>query len=210
MQRHVVCISDTHNSHRDIKVPDGDILIHAGDVSWQGEREIYKDIDAWFATLPHRYKIIVAGNHDFDFYAYPWKHATPLFDGDVSVLGLHIWGSPITPHFGSWAYMADRGASIKRHWDRIPMMPDIVVTHGPAYGILDKNRMGESCGCEELEQRLRVVRPMAHVCGHIHGGYGVTSVDGITRVNASTCNEDYMAVNVPIILPMPIQLTTGR
>ena len=32
----IVCISDTHNMHRRISVPSGDVLIHAGDATGQG------------------------------------------------------------------------------------------------------------------------------------------------------------------------------
>ena len=58
----VVCLSDTH-SHV-VPVPNGDVLIHAGDMTNDGRAEsIQKQID-WLASLPHREKIIIAGNHD--------------------------------------------------------------------------------------------------------------------------------------------------
>ena len=63
----IVCLSDTHNFHDQISVPDGDILIHAGDATNGGTIEEIKLFSRWFAGLPHRHKIFVAGNHDWLF-----------------------------------------------------------------------------------------------------------------------------------------------
>lgn len=61
----VVCISDTHD--QTVEVPDGDILIHAGDLTNAGTvADIQKQLD-WLKRLPHGVKIIVAGNHDSYF-----------------------------------------------------------------------------------------------------------------------------------------------
>jgi 3',5'-cyclic AMP phosphodiesterase CpdA len=59
----VVCISDTHDQFPD-HVPDGDILIHAGDLTNDGSVEgIQRQVD-WLAGLPHREVIVISGNHD--------------------------------------------------------------------------------------------------------------------------------------------------
>ena len=59
----IVCISDTHN-HIPSSVPDGDILIHAGDMTNGGSvAEIQAQID-WLCALPHREIVVIAGNHD--------------------------------------------------------------------------------------------------------------------------------------------------
>lgn len=61
----VVCISDTHSNKTTI--PTGDVLIHAGDLTNSGSiQDIQAQID-WLASLPHREKIIIAGNHDTYF-----------------------------------------------------------------------------------------------------------------------------------------------
>uniref|UniRef100_A0A6T9YJL5 Calcineurin-like phosphoesterase domain-containing protein n=1 Tax=Bigelowiella natans TaxID=227086 RepID=A0A6T9YJL5_BIGNA len=72
-----VCISDTHNDHKRIKVPDGDVLLHAGDFTKFGtEKEIF-EFNRWLGTLPHRHKIVVSGNHDLTmdtgFYDREWR-----------------------------------------------------------------------------------------------------------------------------------------
>ncbi|KAK4040765.1 hypothetical protein C8A01DRAFT_45967 [Parachaetomium inaequale] len=61
----VVCISDTHN-HQPV-LPAGDILIHAGDLTENGSfAEVQAGI-TWLSSQPHRFKILVAGNHDVLF-----------------------------------------------------------------------------------------------------------------------------------------------
>jgi hypothetical protein len=59
----VVCLSDTHEGVVE-NIPDGDLLIHAGDLVNDGTAlSIQKQID-WLASLPHRHKYLVTGNHD--------------------------------------------------------------------------------------------------------------------------------------------------
>ena len=62
----VVCISDTHTLEWD-DVPDGDLLIHAGDLCNDGSvREIQAAVD-WLQGLPHPHKVVICGNHDSYF-----------------------------------------------------------------------------------------------------------------------------------------------
>ena len=134
-------------------------------------------------------------------------------DSGTKFDGLKIWGSPYTPTFSNWHFMADRGADIKKHWDLIPEDVDILVTHGPPYGILDEidevTKWGTkkfNVGCEELSKALVRVRPKLHVFGHIHEGYGMYRPNlGFVDcpgypifVNASHVNERYQPVNAPI------------
>ena len=61
----LVCISDTHSLHRRIPdVPDGDILIHAGDCLGAGTLDNVEDLNDWLGTLSHQHKIVIAGNTD--------------------------------------------------------------------------------------------------------------------------------------------------
>ena len=70
-QIRIVCISDTHSAVENVelpfKIPDGDILIHAGDFTNYGEVDKVKEFNAWLGTLSHTYKIVVAGNRDISF-----------------------------------------------------------------------------------------------------------------------------------------------
>lgn len=61
----VACLSDTHSQRCD--VPDGELLIHAGDLSINGSAaEIQETID-WLRSLPHEHKVVIAGNSDLFF-----------------------------------------------------------------------------------------------------------------------------------------------
>jgi len=64
-----VCMSDTHSltSHIKQKIPDGDVFIHAGDFTRGGQLSEVRDFNNWLAQLPHKYKIVIAGNHELSF-----------------------------------------------------------------------------------------------------------------------------------------------
>jgi Icc-related predicted phosphoesterase len=203
----IVAISDTHGYHTKLKVPDGDILIHTGDVSSQGkEFEIILFLN-WFAEQPHKHKVFIAGNHDFYFERTPTSdvnkiipdNVTYLNDSGVTVEGIRIWGSPIQPWFYDWAFNRQRGMEIKKHWDMIPENTDILMTHGPAYGILDATTRGEKVGCRDLREAIERVQPKLFVCGHIHEAYGILDNGQTTFVNASVVNFNYQVVNKPIV-----------
>jgi len=112
-----------------------------------------------------------------------------------------VWGTPWQPRFCSWAFNVDRGADIKQHWDKIPINTDILITHGPPFGTLDKViGRTESLGCEELAKRIREIKPKIHVFGHIHTGYGY-KFDGNTHyINASILNEQYKYTQKPLTI----------
>lgn len=203
----IVCISDTHSFHVGLKIPAGDVLIHAGDISEQGYPAEIIDFLRWFSSLPHAHKVFIAGNHDWLFEREPEFAATLIPDGltylqdsGCEIDGLKIWGSPVTPRFFDWAFNRERGEEIQKHWRLIPPETDIVVTHGPAWGILDQNYQRKSQGCVDLMHRLQAVRPRLHVCGHIHSGYGTATLGTIRMVNASVCNEAYRPINDPVVV----------
>jgi Icc-related predicted phosphoesterase len=118
------------------------------------------------------------------------------------IMGLQFWGSPVQPEFLNWAFNKKRGAEIKRYWDRIPAGIDVLVTHGPPQGILDKTEEGLLVGCEELIGAVHRVHPKVHIFGHIHEGYGHMRQDGILFVNASIMTERYQPLNKPITVYM--------
>ncbi len=205
----VVCISDTHSRHTGLAVPEGDLLIHAGDISEQGYPAEVIGFLRWFSRQPHPHKVFIAGNHDWLFEREPEFAAslipdgvTYLQDSGCEVEGLRIWGSPVTPTFYDWAFNRDRGESIRAHWRRIPAGTDIVVTHGPVRGVLDLNYQRKPQGCADLRDQLQAVTPRLHVCGHIHFGYGQAEMGRTTMVHASLCNEAYHPTNAPIVVEL--------
>ena len=213
----IVCISDTHNCNEQISVPEGDILIHSGDATIKGtDQEVIKFL-YWFSSLPHEYKVFIAGNHDWLFQTEAIFARTLiaeskiiyLRDSSTTVDGLAIYGSPWQPRFYDWAFNLNRGPEIAEKWAMIPEDTDILITHGPPHGILDEveNKFGDSHeGCEELRKRVEHIaeggRLRLHVFGHIHSGYGVHEEFGVRFVNASVCDEEYQPTQPPIVIDL--------
>lgn len=178
----VVCLSDTHNTQPS-DVPDGDILIHAGDITQAGTlKEIQTSLD-WLNSLPHSKKVLIAGNHDILL-----DHNGPLSDpaaratinwGNIIYLNsnstivtcengreLQIYGCPLTPRHGNWAFQYPRDQDVWR--SKIPADTDILITHGPPKGHLDAGHLG----CKHLLEEIWRKKPKLHVFGHVHDGYG--------------------------------------
>ena len=177
-------ISDTHTYHDLLNVPSGiDMVIHSGDCSnprdpYNNEPEVREFID-WYKELPIRNKIYVAGNHDTSIekklvVKQDFTDAGIIYleDDLVDIEGVLIYGNPYTPQFGQWAFMKDR-VKLDRYWTKaMPGYIDILVTHGPPKGILDKsyNREDvlEMCGDKSLLNKVKEVQPTYHLFGHIH------------------------------------------
>ena len=237
-----VCISDTHGKHRKINLPDGDVLLHAGDITNVGEANQLEDFAEWLSDLPFKQKIVIAGNHDLSIHkAYfsnreNYAHIlgikksdtdpelitnrarkalcsqsknkfTYLEDESETVLGGYkIYGSPWQPEFYNWAFNLSRGEECSKMWDKIPLDTDILLTHGPPVGHGDKCRSGHNAGCVDLLARVvDHVKPIFHIFGHIHEGYGATTNGTTTFVNASTCTLSYKPDNPPLVFDLPIR-----
>lgn len=205
-----VTISDSHGYHKQLKLPPGDALIHAGDISMRGDELSIIDFLHWFSHQNYEYKILIAGNHDFYFERASIGQIEKIIPEDVIYLNdsgttinnIKIWGSPITPWFFDWAFNRYRGEQIKRHWDLIPLDTDILITHGPISGILDSTKKGEHAGCEDLLNSVNKIKPRVHICGHIHEAYGTVEKAGIKYINASVLSERYELINDPIIFEL--------
>jgi Icc-related predicted phosphoesterase len=204
----VICISDTHGFHRQLELPDGDLLIHAGDITRRGELDILRDFNAWLCTLPHTEKVVIAGNHDFCFQDTP-DEARQLMtachyleDSSCTIGGLSIYGTPWQPWFHDWAFNLERGSQLAAKWDLIPDTTDILVVHGPPHGHGDMTIRDEAVGCVELLERIRQVQPKLVVTGHIHEDFGITSEGPTTIVNASTCTLSYEPANAPLVIDL--------
>lgn len=212
----IVCISDTHNCNEDIVVPDGDILIHSGDALTSGTIDELQLFLKWLTSLPHKHKVLIAGNHDWVFQLQPERaknlmpgSVTYLQDSSANIAGLKIYGSPWQPRFFDWAFNLNRGAEMAEKWEVIPDDIDILITHGPPHRILDAvPRLSgiDHAGCEELRIRVEDIaahgKLKLHVFGHIHCGYGVHDEFGVKFVNASTCDERYNPTQPPIVVDL--------
>ena len=145
----IIAASDTHDLHRNIAIPDGDIFVFAGDMSGLGKSYEIEDFALWVKTLPHKIKIVIAGNHDFLFETHPDKARNIIKDSFIYLqdkqydlysrhLGrenenwhISFYGSPWQPRFYDWAFNVDRDSDdLKNKWDKIPDNIDILITHG--------------------------------------------------------------------------------
>jgi Icc-related predicted phosphoesterase len=216
----VVAISDTHGRHDMMKhpVPDGDVLIHAGDFTGRGLMSEAIEFAEWLDEFPHNHKLIVPGNHDGIVEVEPdWAKdmfgecgIELLLHETVEIGGFKFFGSPFTPAFLNWHFMRARGAELRGDWQDIDLDTDVVITHGPAYGHGDlvpayKGEIRRLVGCLELLRRLKDVRPRYHIFGHIHDGHGLSAsdeVEGTVFANVSICDERYRPQNKPFVFQL--------
>lgn len=220
MKTTFTCISDTHSRHNELKIhpeidksADSNVLLHAGDFTNVGDPYDVRSFVRYTQDVLSEfdYIVLIAGNHDFCMEREPQKSEAQHFLNESKIIyldhqscsinGINIFGSPWTPEFFNWAfnYRSHIGEFI---WDAIPETTDIVMTHGPCKNILDQIEEGEHVGCPFLLKRIQEIKPLVHVCGHIHEGYGSIEMDGKLFVNASLCTRRYKPTNKPIVFSM--------
>jgi Icc-related predicted phosphoesterase len=204
----IVALSDTHGKHDQVVVPDGDVLVVAGDFHHRGSRKEIPAFREWLAELPHEHKIIVAGNHDWAFYKTPSEAQQLLMAPDVYYLedrsmginGIQFYGAPWQPEFCNWAFNLPRGAALDRIWSRIPERTDVLITHGPPLDIMDFNMRDQRFGDADLLRHIQRVKPMVHIFGHAHSARGEMRRYNVRFYNVAICNEDYEPVNLPMVI----------
>ena len=166
------------------------------------------DFDDWLGELPHRHKVVVPGNHELILQANPARrslilNATVLIDEAVAIEGFNIWGSPVTPLLGG-AFGIPSSRDRTRHWARIPEDLHVLITHGPPFGILDRSPgEQEFMGDPELRDAVHVLRPKLHVFGHVHGGYGQTTINETLFVNCALMGPHGGLTHAPVVIRMP-------
>jgi Icc-related predicted phosphoesterase len=164
----IVCISDTHSLEKDIvhPIPEGDVLIHAGDISNKGGEKDVTNFIHWFQNINgFDTKIFISGNHDHCFEQvnkphhkrdYDWlrnlmapenlaqSNVYYLEDNFMTIEDpefsrpIKFYGSPWQPWFYDWAFNLPRlGDEIEQKWKMIPDDTDVLITHGPPNEILD-------------------------------------------------------------------------
>ena len=214
----ITFISDTHTKHKQLDLPGGDLLIHAGDIMNSGyEKRDIHEFCKWFEAQDYEHKIFIAGNHDRMFENHPLESNTIVNNYDVTYLQdeqldlwdeedqqLVIYGTPWQPEFCNWAFNLPRaGKELEEKWNVIPKDTDILITHGPPQGHLDISGPPHNegnLGCELLRVKVDEQPPKIHVFGHIHGSYGYKFHNGTHFINASVLNERYDQVNKPMTI----------
>lgn len=216
----IAAVSDCHGMLDQVKMPEADILLIAGDYApnfhSRGETDdarrqlewVKGPFNRFLKSLPYKKVVVVSGNHDWLHYVKEVRttarhaiEAVYLEDEMKEVEGLKIYGSPWQPWFWDWAFNFDRMDPLtgygqaKQVWSKIPNGIDILVTHGPPLNILDLAPGDRRVGCPILRDRVLQVKPKLHVFGHIHMSYGVDEVEGVRFGNVALCNEQYKPVH---------------
>ena len=199
MDLRLLHISDTHGVHRRLRdLPEADILVHSGDFTMSGSEAEALDFLEWLCDLPYRHKVLVAGNHDACLYGATLDGLNDnvhyLCGSGVEIEGLKFWGVPM--------FMEDCVSGHQEQlYTAIPDGTDVLVTHTPPYGILDRDG-GILYGSRELLEKVHTIRPRLHLFGHIHKAHG-TTIDGMTVFsNAAIMDEGYDSLNGPNVLPI--------
>jgi Icc-related predicted phosphoesterase len=186
----IVAVADTHLFHDELVIPDGDVFIHAGDLCRGGDLDELRVAADWITSLPHRHKVVVAGNHDWAFdrdrAAARALFATYLEDSEVTLEGVRFYGSPWQPAFNEWAFNLPRGAALAAKWSLIPTGIDVLVTHSPPGGLGDRPPVGSRAGCADLRARVAEVAPRLHLFGHIHQDGGAWREGATVFANVTT------------------------
>ena len=204
----LVCISDTHGLHDQMPpIPNGDVLIHAGDSTGSGTLPQIDAFTQWMGAQPHAHKILIAGNHDFCFDKNLRSRAWSVLSRDMceknrisylrgeslTIQGLKFYGFPWQPIFRNMAFNAREG-ELRGRLRLVPEDTNVLITHGPALHIFDYiPAQRVHVGCHVLAQRIEQLCSLkAHICGHIHEshGFAVRESDGVMFANASICEVD--------------------
>ena len=211
----IVAISDTHAQFDQVvnDLPDGDVLLHAGDITNVGEIKDLWNFAKQIRDIKSKYKdiIVIGGNHDFCLgNAQRLLSEKILFDVGVKYLhdsgiescNLNFWGSPYQPEFCDWQFNLPRGNALAAKWKLIPENTNVLITHSPPYNILDAVHH-QNVGCCDLAMRVKQLKELKlHVFGHIHPEYGQLIDGNTTFVNASLVNNWNQIVNSPIVLDL--------
>lgn len=200
MPLHLVAVSDTHNQHAKLAVPDGDVFIHAGDFSKEGTAAETIDFLDWMQALPHKWKLLVPGNHDrriWFSHTEPNENAYAKSHPGISVLlhsGLTIEGV----RFYGCATMRMSKVNPIRYGNSIleALLTDVLITHNAPKGTLDQisfeSAFGtavENIGDQEIADFVRKTPPQHHVFGHIHCQHGYTKIGDTGFWNVAACND---------------------
>lgn len=191
----VVIVSDTHERHRLVAVPKGDVFAHCGDILQsssltRAERSegVLFDFDDWLGELPHQDKVVVGGNHDVALLRRPelLTNATLLHDSCVTLAHaqLKVYGNSYS-----------EGASHNRAWqDALHVSAeackgaDIIVSHESARRLAD--------------EVFKHSRPRLWASGHCHAAHGARLQDGTLYVNAAIQDHSYTPCQPPVVVDL--------
>ena len=195
----ILHLSDTHRNHRRLHgLPAADVIIHSGDVAETGQSKDVNDFFVWFCGLDYKYKIFVKGNHDSRLQANKFVQSSLpanvffLYNSGITIKSVKFWGLS-----NSYFTKKDVNENFQQRLAKIPSNIDILITHRPPYGILDKSY--KHLGSTYLLQAVMKIAPRYHLFGHVHEAYGIEKLNETTFVNASVVNEKNELTNKPFL-----------
>jgi len=187
-----VVISDTHWKHHVMTIPEGDVLVHCGDIFLKGGSESqFNTFLDYFSKLPHRTKIFVGGNHDHALEVLGKDRIKELcepfdiiyLENDfLEVEGFRIFGTPF-----SFQSRSDNSAFQQPRADSVYEAAssdgdiDILISH----------------------QKLPQIPCQMNFFGHVHARRGVQKRNGRIYVNAAICDGRFRPLNTPILVDVP-------
>lgn len=195
----ILHLSDTHGCHHRLRdLPEADVVVHSGDFCMVGTEQEALDFLNWFCDLPYKHKIFICGNHDDCLYGANINglddNVHYLCNSGIEIEGLKFYGVPM--------FMCDCVTDRQNlNYDKIPIDTDILITHTPAYGILDFDD-NINYGSEVLLQAVTNVNPRIHLFGHIHKQHGITTIETTIFSNGAIMNEDYSIHNHPNVIEL--------
>ena len=198
----ILHLSDTHNCHRRLRdLPEADVVVHSGDFCMAGTEQEALDFLNWFCDLPYKHKIFICGNHDDCLYGANIDgldgNVHYLCNSGIEIEGVNFYGVPM--FMGDC--ITDRQS---RHYANIPDDTDVLITHTPAYGILDYDD-GINYGSAEILMKLSDLSLKAHLFGHIHAQHGMewrhlAAGQPTLFSNGAIMNADYTILSTPNII----------
>lgn len=220
----ILALSDLHGYLPQIEPCD--LLILAGDYEYNRDaaeqgRFMMGKFFLWLQRLPAKHIVWIGGNHDQTLFfkkAYgDWmRHgrAHYLEDRAITIEGVKIYGTPWTPPFFDWWFMASED-QLRTRYAEIPDDTDILVTHGPPYGVCDTTGYligggDPNCGSKALLERIKIIQPKAVVCGHIHEGRGTARVGKTVVYNVTLCDGQYIPKHSPMVIDLNGEVPTSR
>lgn len=193
----ILHLSDTHNCHHRLRdLPEVDVVVHSGDFCMVGTEQEALDFFNWFCDLPYKHKIFICGNHDDCLYGASIEgldsNVHYLCNSGVEIEGVKFYGVPM--FMGDC--ITDRQSC---NYAKIPSDTDVLITHCPAYGILDYDD-GINYGSEEILMKLSDLNLKAHLFGHIHAQHGIKEQNGVIFSNGAIVNADYTILSASNII----------
>ena len=194
----ICVISDTHERHKSIEIPDCDILIHAGDILMTSRfisddecKRKYHNFNKWLGSLTGiQHKVIIAGNHDRLLQQLSKEELDKIFTNCtildntlIELEGLNIFGSPLSTGTSNNKAFQDLdyyNRSVET-LNLISKKLDVLILHGPNNKLVD------------------LIKPRVFIFGHLHCYYGVRRYASSICINGSIMDGGYNPINLPIV-----------